>query len=132
MITSGHIYQSFYHLLYYCSLSSCHVKASKANLLDNPHSFHCNDYFIFGGIHTCLGVFDDPMFLWISLNSCPLNLLLVRSHKAEIIIIKSVIQRRNNVTRMWVEPRSLIRVIVKTTPLPSRPRYRLVAISKFA
>ena len=46
------------------------------------------------------------MFLWISLNSCPLNLLLVRSHQAEIIIIKRLIQGRNNVTRVRVEPRS--------------------------
>ena len=59
-----------------------------------------------GGIRTCLEVSDDPMFLWISSNSCPLNLLLVRSHQAEIIIVKRLIQGRNNVTRMQVEPRS--------------------------
>ena len=59
-----------------------------------------------GGIRTSLGVSDDPMFLWISLNSCPLNLLLVRSHQAEIIIVKRLIQGRNNVTRVRVEPRS--------------------------
>ena len=59
-----------------------------------------------GGIRTCLGVSDDPMFLWISSNSCPLNLLLVRSHQAEIIIVKRLIQGRNSVTRVRVEPRS--------------------------
>ena len=59
-----------------------------------------------GGIHFCLGVSADPMFLWISLNSCPLNLLPVRSHQAEIIIVKRLIQGRNNVTRVWVVPRS--------------------------
>ena len=59
-----------------------------------------------GGIRTCLGVSDDPMFLWISSNSCPLNLLLVRSHQAEIIIVKRLIQGRNNVTWVQVEPRS--------------------------
>ena len=59
-----------------------------------------------GGIRTCLGVSIDPMFLWISSNSCPLNLLLVRSHQAEIIIVKRLIQGRNNVTRVRVEPRS--------------------------
>ena len=59
-----------------------------------------------GGIRTCLGDSDDPMFLWISSNSCPLNLLLVRSHQAEIIIVKRLIQGRNNVTRVRVEPRS--------------------------
>ena len=59
-----------------------------------------------GGIRTCLGVSDDPMLLWISSNSCPLNLLVVRSHQVEIIIVKRLIQRRNNVTRVRVEPRS--------------------------
>ena len=59
-----------------------------------------------GGIRTCLGVSDDPMFLWISSNSCPLNLLLVQSHQAEIIIVKRLIQGRNSVIRVRVEPRS--------------------------
>ena len=86
--------------------SSCHRTASDANLLDDPHTFHYQDYFVIGGIHTCLGVSDDPMFLWISSNSCPLNLLLVRSHQAEIIIVKRLIQGRNNVTRVQVKPRS--------------------------
>ena len=87
-------------------LSSCHRTASDANLLDDPHTFHYQDYFVIGGIRTCLGVSDDPMFLWISSNSCPLNLLLVRSHRAEIIIVKRLIQGRNSVTRVRVEPRS--------------------------
>ena len=51
-------------------------------------TFHYQDYFGIGGIRTCLGVSDDPMFLWISSSSCPLNLLLVQSHQAEIIIVK--------------------------------------------
>ena len=59
-----------------------------------------------GGIRTCLGVSDDPMFLWISLNSCPLNLLRVRSHQAKIIIVKRLFKERNNGTRVRVEPRS--------------------------
>ena len=45
------------------------------------------------------------MFLRIFSNSCPLNLLLVRSHPAEIIIVKRLIQGRNNETRVRVEPR---------------------------
>ena len=53
-----------------------------------------------GGIRTCLGVSSDPMFLWVSSNFCPLNLLLVRSHQAEIIIVKRLIQGRNNVNRV--------------------------------
>ena len=87
-------------------LSSCHRTSSDANLLDDPHPFHYNNYFVIGGIRTCLGVSDDPMFLWLSSNSCPLNLLLVRSHVAELIIVKRLIQGRNNETRVRVEPRS--------------------------
>ena len=45
------------------------------------------------------------MFLWISLNFCPLNWLLVRSHQAKIMIAKRLIQGCNNVTRVRVEPR---------------------------
>ena len=46
------------------------------------------------------------MFLWILLNLCALNLLLVRSHQGEIImIVKRLIQGRNNMTRVRVEPR---------------------------
>ena len=86
-------------------LSSCHGTASDANLLDDPHTFHFNDYFVIGGIYSCLAVSDDPMFLWIS-NSRPLNLLLVGIYQAEIIIVKRHIQGRNSVTRVRVEPRS--------------------------
>ena len=39
-------------------------------------------------------------------NSCPLNLLLVQSLQAEIIIVKHLIQGHNNVTRVQVESRS--------------------------
>ena len=46
------------------------------------------------------------MLQWISSNSCPLNLLLVRSHQAEIMIAMRLIQRPSNVTRVRVEPRS--------------------------
>ena len=86
-------------------LFSCPRTASEANLLHDPHTFHFNDYFVVGGIHTCLGVSDDAMFLWISSNSCPLNFLLVRSYQAEIIIVKRLIQGRNNVTRVRDESR---------------------------
>ena len=37
--------------------------------------YYCIDYFVIGGIRICFGVFDDPMFLWISSNSFPLNLI---------------------------------------------------------
>ena len=88
------------------NLSPCHWTASDANLLNDLHTFHYQDYFVIGGIRICLRVSDDPKFLWISSNSCPLNLLLVQSHQAEIIIVKRLIQGRNNVTRVRVEPRS--------------------------
>ena len=52
----------------------------RLSLSDDPHTFHCNDYFVLGGIRTYLAV---P---WISSNSCPLDPLLVRSHQAEINI----------------------------------------------
>ena len=63
---------------------------------------------------------DDGAILWMnphSLRSWPfskfsgwpmtsshINLLLVQSHQAEVIIIKRLIQGRNNVTRVRVEP----------------------------
>ena len=50
-------------------LSSCLRTASDANLLDDPHTFHCVNYFVFGGIRTCLEVSNDPMFWSISSNS---------------------------------------------------------------
>ena len=40
------------------------------------------------------------------LTTSQLNLQLVRSQQAEIIIVKRLIQRHNNVTRVPVEPRS--------------------------
>ena len=56
-------------------------------------------YFVFGEIRTSIGISSGPTFLWISLNSCSLNMLLVRSHQTEIIIVKRPIQVRNNETR---------------------------------
>ena len=61
------------------------------------------------------------MFLRISSNSCLLNLLLVRSHQAEIIIVKRLIQGRNNVTRVRIEPRPFDQGRRKTTPLSIYP-----------
>ena len=58
---------------------------------------------MFEGIRTCLGVSSDPMFLWISSNFCPINLLL-RSHQAEIFIVTRLIQGRNNVTECGLNP----------------------------
>ena len=78
----------------------------RRQILDVPRTFHCKDYFVVGGIRTCLGVSSDPMFLWISSNSCPLNLLLVRSQIAEITIVKCLIQGRNNAIRMLIDSRS--------------------------
>ena len=44
------------------------------------------------------------MFAWIPSNSFPMNLLLVRSHQAAIIIVKRFIQGRINVNRVRIEP----------------------------
>ena len=57
------------------------------------------------------------MIQWISWNSCPLNLLLVGSHRADIII-----QGRNNVTRELIEPKSCDRDRRKKGAFPIRPR----------
>ena len=46
------------------------------------------------------------MIPWIFSNSCSLNLLLDRNYQAEIIIVKRLIQGRNNVTRVRIKPRS--------------------------
>ena len=54
----------------------------------------------------------------------PLNLLLLRSHQAEIITVKRLIQGRSNMTMVQVEPRSAIRVVVKAAPWSFRPRFR--------
>ena len=42
-------------------LSSCHWTTPDANLLDNPHTFHCIDYFVIGGIRTSSGVSKVPV-----------------------------------------------------------------------
>ena len=77
-----------------------------------------------GRIRICLGISSDAMVLWVSSNSRPLNLLLVRCHQAEIIIVKRLVQGRNNVTR--VEPKSCDQGCRKNDALPPWPRCRLV------
>ena len=93
-------------------LSSSYRTASGANYWMIRALLYCNDYFVLGGILTCLGVSSDPMFLWISSNSFLLNLQLVQSRQAEIILVKHFIQGCNNVTRVQVEPRSFNQSIV--------------------
>jgi len=63
------------------SLSSCHEKAMVA--------LH------FGRIRTRLGVVHFRVFQCF-FDFLPPNFLLVRSHQAEIIIVKCLIQGRNN------------------------------------
>ena len=108
----------------YC-LSCCHRTASNANYW-MIRTFHCSNYFVFGGFHTCLRVFNNPMFLLVSSHSYPLNLLLVRSHQPDIIIVKHFIQGNNNVTRVLVEPDHAIGVVVKSMPLLFQPPCRLL------
>ena len=60
-------------------------------------------HYVFGRIRTRLGVDHFPSFPVDVLTSSHVNLQLVRSHQAEIIIVKRLIQGRNNVTRVRVE-----------------------------
>ena len=68
-------------------------------------------------------------------NSCPLNLLLVQSLQAEIIIVKRLIQGHNNVTRVQVEPISFDQshrknyAVTLSAPLPTKWRNEPVAIA---
>ena len=59
--------------------------------------------FYFGRIRTHLGVDLHPID---ELTSSHANFLLVQSYQPEIIIVKRLVQGRNNVTRVWVEPKS--------------------------
>ena len=61
------------------------------------------------------------MFERISSTSCLLILMLFRDHQAEITVLNRLIQGRNNVTRVGVEPDHAIRVVVKTTLYPFGP-----------
>ena len=115
-----HIYEiKLWLLLLQCIFILLSLDSVRSQLLDDQRTFHCNDYFVVGEIRTCLGVSRDPIFQWTFLNFCPLNLLLDRSHQAEIIIVKSLIQGR---PRWGLNPDNAIRVVVKTTPLPIQPR----------
>ena len=71
------------------------------------HTFHCGNNFQLGEVRSCITVSSDPMYLWIISNSCPLNSVLVRSHQAEIIIVKRLISSSNNLSKVRVKPRSL-------------------------
>jgi len=60
-------------------------------------------------------ILDDSSLLWScrfpkfpddSFNFFPVTFLLVQSHHAEIIVVKRLIQGRNNTTKVGVEPRS--------------------------
>ena len=77
---------------------------SDANLLDHPHTFHYNDYLVIGGIRTCLGVSNHPIvnffeFLSNEFAACSKPPSRDNDRKASY-------PKRNNLTRMKVEPRS--------------------------
>ena len=84
-------------------LSSCHRTASDANLLDDPHTFHSIDYFVIGGIHTCLGVSDRlhlKSCVWytilgvigeLHLKSLRINFLLTIAHSNSHLIIYQIL-----------------------------------------
>ena len=131
------LFQWLYICCYCCScsayLSSCHRTVSDSKLLDDPHTFHFNDYFVIGGIRTCLGVSNDPMFLWISLNSWPLNLQLVQSHQAEIIIVKRLVQERNNTCDFAIFLSCLIKfykILIHISTIFLIPLYSIAVVMK--
>jgi len=71
----------------------CHEKATVALFCMNPHLFR-----------SCrLPSFPVASFIFSQLI---FHLQLVRSHQAEIIVVKRLIQGRNNATRVVVELRS--------------------------
>ena len=72
------------------------------------------------GIRTYLGVYSDQRFVWISSNSCTLNLQLDRSHQTETIIVARFNQGRNYVTRIWIEPKICDQGHRKNKALPFR------------
>ena len=94
-------------------------------LPDDPITFHSNEYFVPGGIRTCLEVSSDPMLVYF-FEFLSTEFAAGRSKPAEVIIVKRLIQGRNNVTRVRIQPKYAISVVVKTTPLPCRPRCRLL------
>ena len=71
--------------------------------LSSAHEETMVALFYFGRIRTHLGVDLHPID---DLTSSHANSLLVQSYQPEIIIVKRLIQGRNNVTRVWVEPKS--------------------------
>ena len=89
----------------FAQLSSCHRRASDANY------WMISTFFLAittSGLEEPTPAEEFPMIQCSCgfLRTCPLNLLLVRSYHAEIIIVKRHIQGCNNVTRVRFEPRS--------------------------
>ena len=88
-----------------------------------PQTFHCNDCFVFGGIHICLGVskikcYCGFLVLWIRFLYEDTN---QRQKSLQSVFFKDAITRPG-----WeLNPNNAIKVVVKTTLLPSRPRWGL-------
>ena len=73
-------------------------------LPDDPITFHSNEYFVPGGIRTCLEVSSDPMLVYF-FEFLSTEFAAGRSNPAEVIIVKRLIQGRNNVTRVRIQPK---------------------------
>jgi len=80
--SQSHFVRNFF--VFVPSLSSCLKKATVA--------------LYFGRIRTRLGVVHFRVFRLFLFDFLLPNLLLVRSHQAEVIVVKRLIQRRNNVS----------------------------------
>ena len=64
-------------------LSSCRQTVQMPTILDDLHTFYCDNCFVLGGFRTCLEVSNNPLLQLASSCSCRLNFLLVC--QAEII-----------------------------------------------
>ena len=98
-----------------CSCCSCYIFLSPVSirryLLEDPHPFHCNKYFVFGRILTCLRVVSNPM-VPVGLSEL-LSTEFAASLKPPTINVndrKASYPRTQNVSRVRVEPRSCCQV----------------------
>ena len=91
----------FVKMLNFC----CCMAHLSSSILDDPYTFHCDNCFLLKEIRTCLGLFEWPIVHVEFVEFWTLNLLLVRSYLAEIIIVKCLIQGCKNMIRMRVESR---------------------------
>ena len=103
-------------------------------LLDNPRRFIAIRCFVVGRIHTCSFDRTPTQYKSFQRSNVPRDFFKFFTEFAACLnppsriinVFKQLIQGRKHVTQVWVEPPDrAIRVVVKTTPLPTRLRCRL-------